>query len=146
MMRLNIKSLSVGFLIMIHFTSRPKDSITPFFVVKKNGRLRLVLDCPAVNQRFRDPPPLKMAAGSTWGNVNLPPGETLYIAQSDIKDYLYSLPLPRHLQPFFCLPGISVQALGNWEVRADQIHGLDALGMVYPMFVVTANSLGFHID
>jgi len=131
---------------MIHFTSRPKDSITPFFVVKKNGRLRLVLDCPAVNQRFRDPPPLKMAAGSTWGNVNLPPGETLYIAQSDIKDYLYSLPLPRHLQPFFCLPGISVQALGNWEVRADQIHGLDALGMVYPMFVVTANSLGFHID
>ena len=146
MMRLNIKSLFVGFLIMIHFTSRPKDSITPFFVVKKNGRLRLVLDCRAGNQRFRDPPPLKMAAGSTWGNVNLPPGETLYIAQSDIKDYFYSLPFPRHLQPFFCLPGISVQALGNWEVRADQIHGLDAGGMFYPMFVVTANSLGFHID
>ena len=122
---------------MIHFTWRPKDIITPFFVVKKNGRLRLVLDCRAVNQRFRDPPPLKMAAGSTWGNVNLPPGETLYIAQSDIKDYFYSLPLPRHLQPFFCLPGISSQALGDWKVGTDQIHGSGGGGLVYPMFVVT---------
>ena len=35
---------------VIQFTHRPKDRITPFFVTKKSGALRLVLDCRAVNQ------------------------------------------------------------------------------------------------
>lgn len=41
---------------MLHFTSRPKDITTPFFVAKKDGRLRLVMDCRSINQKFRDPP------------------------------------------------------------------------------------------
>lgn len=118
---------------MVHFTDRPKDRITPFFVL----RLRLVLDCRAVNQRFRDPPALKMAAGSTWSNLELPPGQTLYVAQSDIKDYFYSLPLPSALQPYFCLPPVSARCLADWGVPAH--HGGDscAEGLAHPMFVVT---------
>ena len=79
---------------MLQFTSRPKDMACPFFVNKKNGRQRLVMDCRAINQRFRAPPLLKMAAGSSWSHVEIPAGKSLYIAQSDIKDYFYSIPLP----------------------------------------------------
>ncbi|CAE8610344.1 unnamed protein product, partial [Polarella glacialis] len=76
---------------MIRFVSHPLDRITPFFVVKKNGKLRLVLDCRRVNTRFKKCPPVAMAAGYSWSQVQLGPDETLYTAQSDIKDYFYSL-------------------------------------------------------
>ena len=46
---------------MLRFTARPKDMMTPFCVAKKNGRLRLVLDCRAINERFREPPPMLLA-------------------------------------------------------------------------------------
>ena len=42
---------------MITFTLRPKDLITPFFVKKKSGQLRVVWDCRGVNARFRSCPP-----------------------------------------------------------------------------------------
>lgn len=34
---------------MIDFTSEPQDLVTPFFVAKKDGRQRLILDCRGVN-------------------------------------------------------------------------------------------------
>lgn len=122
---------------MIQFTSRPKDRITPFFVAKKSGALRLVLDCRAVNQRFRQPPAMKMAAGSSWSNLQVPPGQTLYIAQSDIRDYFYSLPLPVELQRYFCLPAIPGRLLADWGVLPQHGCDFDDEGMVHPMFVVT---------
>ncbi|CAE7599810.1 kidins220 [Symbiodinium sp. CCMP2592] len=76
---------------MIAFTDQPKDLMTPFFVAKKSGKLRLVLDCRGVNQRFKDPPSMMLAAGSSWSSVEVPDGQTLFVAQSDITDYFYSL-------------------------------------------------------
>ena len=37
---------------MIKFGKEKKAGITPFFVTKKDGRLRLVLDCRSANQFF----------------------------------------------------------------------------------------------
>ena len=96
---------------MLRFTCSPQDLVTPFFVSKKDGRLRLILDCRGVNRRFRPPPTMSLAAGYTWSHLQLPKNKTLFIAQSDIKDYFYSLKMPEVLQPFFpCLqypPGCS---------------------------------------
>lgn len=103
---------------MIDFTDSPADLVTPFFVRKKNNKLRFILDCRQVNRRFRPPPPLALAAGSSWSQLVLPPGQNLYVAQSDIKDYFYSLALPSSLQSLFCLPPVDASLLEAWDVDA----------------------------
>ncbi|CAE7480442.1 ANK1 [Symbiodinium natans] len=121
---------------MVSFTEKPRDLITPFFVTKKSGKLRLVLDCRGVNQRFREPPSIALAAGSSWSQLEIPLGEDLFIAQSDIKDYFYSLRLPHELQPFFCLPAIPVQAIHAWGVANKDWTGASVEGLVFPAFRV----------
>lgn len=91
---------------LINFTNTPLDLIALFFVTKKSGKLRMVLDCRGVNRRFHPPPPLAMSAESTWAQVNLPADQQLYIAQSDIRDYFYALEMPTELQDLFCMPGV----------------------------------------
>ena len=56
---------------MISFTDQPQDLRTPFFVTKKSGKLRLVLDCRGINQRFKEPPAMMLAAGSSWAQVEI---------------------------------------------------------------------------
>ena len=101
---------------MLQFTSHPRDLISPFFVAKKSGKQRLVLDCRAVNQRFRPPPRVALAAGFSWSRLHIPEGETLFTAQSDIRDYFYSLSLPAELRELFCLPPIPHSLLLEWQV------------------------------
>ena len=104
---------------MLQFTSQPRDMISPFFVSKKSGKQRLVLDCRAVNQRFRPPPRVALAAGYSWSRLELPQGQTLYTAQSDIRDYFYSLSMPEPLREFFCLPPIPLALLREWQVPSE---------------------------
>lgn len=121
---------------MLSFTHRPQEIVPPFFVHKKNGRQRLILDCRAVNKRFKKPPPLALGAGSAWSQVSIPEDSTLYLAQSDIKDYFYSLALPTELQPLFCLPAIDCRLVQDWG--KPELCGLvgDAEGWVFPMLQV----------
>ena len=91
---------------MLDFAAGAASVITPFFAAKKNGKLRLVLDCRASNQMFAHPPDIALAAGYTFSQLEVPSGETMYIAQSDVKDYFYSIGLPLGLRRFFCLPPV----------------------------------------
>eukprot|EP00974_Lingulodinium_polyedra_P063982 6179656-Lingulodinium_polyedra.AAC.1 len=56
---------------IIQFTTQAKDWVTPFFVGKKSGRLRMVLDARVVNRRFRRCPPLSMGTGGAWRRLHL---------------------------------------------------------------------------
>ena len=77
---------------MIEFRRSATSTITPFFVAKKNGMIRLVLDCRATNQLFAPPPDIALAAGYySFGQLEIGEGQTLYTAQSDVKDYFYSI-------------------------------------------------------
>ena len=122
---------------MVDFTEAPRDCVTPFFVAKKSGRLRMVLDCRTVNRRFRPPPPLALSAGYSWSRLRVPKGKKLYIAQSDIRDYFYALEMPHNLRPLFCLPPVPKKLLREWDVPADR--GGDLVGdngWVWPMLRV----------
>ena len=48
---------------MVELRPSAKSVITPFFVAKKNNKLRLVLDCRSANQHFSPPPDIALAAG-----------------------------------------------------------------------------------
>ena len=72
---------------MIAFTDRPLDLVTPFFVEKKGGLLRLVWDCRSCNRRFRASDPMSMPSGTTWAAIELQKHEKLHTAQSDVKDF-----------------------------------------------------------
>lgn len=78
---------------MIDFSHERVSTVTPFFVVKKSGKLRLVLDCRATNELFRPPPDIAMPAGYSFSQLQMSDEDTLYIAQTDIKDYFYSIGL-----------------------------------------------------
>ncbi|CAE8640645.1 unnamed protein product [Polarella glacialis] len=90
--------------------------VTPFFVTEKGGKLRLIFDCRTVNLRFKKAPKIAMGSGSSWASLEVAEGEQLWIAQSDIKDYFYSLALPAALAQFFCLPSIDASLLTEWGV------------------------------
>ncbi|CAK8991991.1 unnamed protein product [Durusdinium trenchii] len=67
--------------------------------------------------------------------VCIPEGSTLYLAQSDIKDYFYSLALPHELQSLFCLPAIAKSTMQDWGLDLDQVD-CDAEGWTFPMLRV----------
>ena len=69
--------------------------------------------------------------------MQLPPGESLFVAQFDIRGYFYSLPLPLELQPYFCLRAILDRLLAERGVFPQHGSDFDDEGMVHPMFVVT---------
>eukprot|EP00913_Durusdinium_trenchii_P006886 g6477.t1 len=63
--------------------------------------------------------------------VAIPEGSTLYLAQSDIKDYFYSLALPSELQSLFCLPALAKSALQDWNIDMATVD-CDAEGWTFP--------------
>ena len=87
----------------------------------------------ATNRLFRPCPDLALAAGYSYAQLEVPADETLYIAQSDIKDYFYSLGLPEDLQKFFCLPPLNTAELRAAGVPAEC---LPDSSNAYPTFIV----------
>ena len=117
---------------LIDLTSSPQDLIAAFFVKKKNGQLRLVLDCRDVNPRFHAPPPMGLSAGSTWSQVTISESSELFVAQSDIRDYFYSLALPDELRDLFCMPAVPSHLLQECGLAASDVASLESGGWSYP--------------
>lgn len=69
--------------------SRRKCEVTPFFVGRKDGRLRTIIDARVPNLRMRRPPSCPLAAGSAPAELYLPKACDLYLARYDIKDHFY---------------------------------------------------------
>ena len=117
---------------MIDFARTATSTITPFFVNKKSGKLRFVLDCRASNMYFAKPPDIALAAGYTFAQLEIPDGEQLYVAQSDVRDYFYSIGLPPGLRGYFALPPVAVHMLPPGLVDPSQVEG----GMTRPRMKV----------
>ena len=94
---------------MLEFIDKSKSEVTPFFVIKKSGKLRMVLDCRASNAFFQDPPDIAMPAGYSFSQLEIPDGKNMFIAQTDVKDYCYSIGMPKELRPFFALPAVDLR-------------------------------------
>eukprot|EP00438_Fugacium_kawagutii_P021515 Skav212741 [mRNA] locus=scaffold1199:108583:113900:+ [translate_table: standard] len=111
----------------------PAEQVGVFFVKKKSGMLRLILDCRRSNCHFSDPKPIQLATGEAMSRMQLPPGERLYTASADLQNAFYTMAMPEPLRKYFGLKRITAGTLG-----LQQLNGV-TLGSgqwVYPRVTV----------
>ena len=68
-----------------------------------------MLDCRGSNEFFRPPPDIAMPAGYSFSQIQMDSKDTMYIAQSDIRDSFYSIGLPQELRGYFCFPQVDLR-------------------------------------
>eukprot|EP00959_Pyramimonas_sp_CCMP1952_P464286 9486324-Pyramimonas_sp.AAC.1 len=64
---------------MVTYTDTPRERCGLFFVRKKSGKQRMVVDCRRANCLFRRPASVALAAGSSLGELAVPEGKGLYV-------------------------------------------------------------------
>ena len=139
---------------LIAFTSNPRVIIGVFFVTKKNGRLRMIIDCRRINNLMRQPPRTLLGSVEALANIDLSchPGDvhqTMFIAQEDVKDFFYRLGIPEGMWPLFSFPAVDVNLLrkcfGN-DVP-NEIQCLSETAAVHPCMRVLPMgfSWAFHL-
>ena len=119
---------------MLEFDHKATSIVTPFFVAKKSGKLRLVLDCRCSNTYFCSPPDIALPAGYSFSQLELSPDEQMYIAQTDIRDYFYSIGMPPKLRRFFALPRVNLKAILPLHPLCDGVA--DDHLWVHPILIV----------
>ena len=107
---------------VISFTRRCSCEIGLFFVWKKNGTMRLIQDCRAVNRLFRSPPGVSLLSGEGLGKIEIgseAPEDLLSefdLTTADVSDYFHRLRLEGPIRNYFCWPPLTAQLAGVQEV------------------------------
>ena len=87
---------------LIEFTtSAPSERVEAFFVGKKDGRLRMVVDCRRSNCWFSPPDKVRLCTAEALSRIELEPGSELTVCTADLKDAFYHFELPLELRRYF---------------------------------------------
>ena len=91
--------------------------VTPFFVPKKIGRLRAIIDTRMAGRWFHDPPYTSLADAEAISSIESVDGERLMKKQSDVDCCFYQFEMPEGLRTFFRLPIVDGDTLtaGDWK-------------------------------
>ena len=120
---------------LVEFTSEePTEKVEVFFVRKKDGRLRMVVDCRRSNEWFAPPDKVNLATAEVLSRIDL--GGTdcdLYISTADLKDAFYHFELPLQLRPYFGMRPLSAGDLGITSLGGKAIR---ASSLVFPRLKV----------
>ena len=100
-----------------------------FFVPKKDGRQRMILDTRVVNAHFIDPPKTRLPTAAALTGFESVAGQELYIAGGDIDNCFYRFEVPQHLRHKFSLPRIRARFLSS-EIRKE--HRLRSDDLITP--------------
>lgn len=100
-----------------------------FFVKKKVGKLRLIMDCRRSNCHFEEPEPVQLATGEAMSRMELPEGKPLFTASADLQNAFYTMSMPELLRPYFGLRRCRAADLGLKEVDGVKLKPQD---WVYP--------------
>ena len=110
--------------------------VTPFFVPRKDGLLRMILDARAANCCFSTPPYTLMCSAERLADLDCSGVSRMYKSQGDISVCFYQMGLPEYLRIFFGLPAVAAKHLPRWLRRKLKCSGDDLVGMrlrVVPM-------------
>lgn len=87
--------------------TRPTEFVECFFVAKKDGRLRMVVDCRRANQWFESSEHVALCTAESLSRIELEPGAKLFVSSADLKDAFYHFELPAQLRTFFGMRSVS---------------------------------------
>ena len=118
---------------IIGFTQRPAQEVGCFFVKKKDGRLRLIVDARATNHRCRRPPSMRIGGTASWSAIKVPAGEQLWTAQYDVEAYFYRLGIEADIGRYFSLMQVPEWVVHKYPTCLDHVE--DGLPW-YPYFRV----------
>ena len=125
---------------LILWTRHPKEKVTAFFVKKKTGQLRMVIDARRVNAVFAAPPGVELCTAEGLSRIELDlgqevgdeewrgeagSGQPIFAGSLDAKDCLYRLRLRPDLAEYFALPPVRSSAFGH------HLEGND-FGQIWP--------------
>ncbi|CAE7299586.1 UPF1 [Symbiodinium sp. CCMP2592] len=135
---------------LVGFTVTPRVQVGAFVVTKKGDRQRLIVDARRTNRLFRTPPSTNLGSIESWARLECSQGETLFMAQEDVKDFFYRLRIDQKLGEYFALP--MVDPLLLQECLGYMPEELQALadrheGPYYPFLTVLPMgfSWAFHL-
>ena len=98
---------------LLHLTLCPGEDVTVFFVRKKDGRLRMVIDARLPNQRFKDPPGVHLTTVEGFARMEVlaemddyadDKTVDLFLVTTDVDNCFHRLKIGRGLGEYFCLP------------------------------------------
>ncbi|CAK0855451.1 unnamed protein product, partial [Prorocentrum cordatum] len=112
---------------------RRKEAIQIFFVKKKDGEIRIVVDCRRSNQHFVDAPKVHLFSGSSFAEVEVPEGRQLFYAGGDVQNAFYQHRMPAWLQPYFGMDAVKASEVGIAQLDGQYLAG-DT--MLYPLMNV----------
>ncbi|CAK0905964.1 unnamed protein product, partial [Prorocentrum cordatum] len=81
-------------------------SVGLFFVHKKNGDLRMILDGRYSSLRFAEADKVELASGGAFSQIAVDGDDPIAVAGVDIADAFYNIMLPPWLQKYFGLPPV----------------------------------------
>ncbi|CAK0824742.1 unnamed protein product, partial [Prorocentrum cordatum] len=81
-------------------------SVGLFFVHKKNGDLRMILDGRYSSLRFAEADKVELASGGAFSQIAVDGDDPIAVAGVDIADAFYNILLPPWLQKYFGLPPV----------------------------------------
>ena len=113
---------------LLQFTLHKKEEAGIFFVSKKSGALRLILDGRRGNKHLARPPHVSLATVEAFSNAEVEPPEEysqdaegarqflkdegLYVGTADVMDCFHRLRIPLWLAELYCLRPVPAWQLG----------------------------------
>ena len=79
----------------------PTEMVEAFFVGKKDGRLRMVIDCRRSNCWFKNPDRTRLCTAEALSRIELDEGSVLHVSTADLKDAFYHFSVARGFASLF---------------------------------------------
>lgn len=101
------------------WTQTPKERCSSFFVTKKSGALRLIMDCRRADILFKPPPGVSLCRSESFSRMEaqldeLEKGESPVMGIAYVEDYFHRIKINQELAEYFAMGPVS---LAEWYSR-----------------------------
>ncbi|CAK0903346.1 unnamed protein product [Prorocentrum cordatum] len=118
---------------MLDFSLEDGERVEPFFVTKKNGKLRLVVVCRRSNCHFTEAGGVSLCTGEGLSAIELGADEDIFVGGADLSDAFYHMGLPKPLRKYFTFRPVRAASVGCTEIGG---RAVAAHEKVYPRLAV----------
>jgi hypothetical protein len=111
---------------LVEFRTEARERVGVFFVWKKSGKQRMVVDSRLANLWFDCPEKVHLATGTAFSRLEVDEGPPIEVGGVDIKDAFYRIELPSEFRDLFALSHLPAKILdpgmlAGLDVSPDQL-------------------------